>query len=198
MPRSFPIPLALGSTWDPSPGGGRVRCRRPRGASARRHGGLEPRSRSRPRDPRYGRVEEFFAEDPYLVAQMGIAAVHGQQGPRPLGRDKVFATLKHFVHGSPQGGLNTAPADMSERALREAYLVPFERVIKVADPAIVMPSYNELQGVPSHANVDLLQRTGRERFGFKGAYFSDYGGITNLVTDHRIAATNSDAAVLAI
>ncbi len=122
----FPIPPALGSTWDPAlveqafaVAGREARLR---GATV----GLSP-VLDLVRDPRFGRVEEFFGEDPYLVAQMGIAAVRGQQGrSRPLARDKVFCTLKHFVHGAPQGGLNTAPADMSERTLREAYLVPFE------------------------------------------------------------------------
>ena len=194
----FPIPPGLGSTWDPTlveevyaVAGREARLR---GATV----ALSP-VLDLSRDPRYGRVEEFFGEDPYLVAQMGIAAVRGQQGrKRPLAHDKVFCTLKHFVHGSPQGGLNTAPADMSERMLREAFLVPFEQVIRAAEPAIIMPSYNELEGVPSHANVALLQQTGRHRLGFKGAYFSDYGGVTNLVTDHKIAIDNDAAAVLAV
>lgn len=194
----FPIPPGLGSTWDTALV---ERVFAVAGREARLRGATVALSPvlDLARDPRYGRVEEFFGEDPYLVAQMGIAAVRGQQGrSRPLARDKVFCTLKHFVHGAPQGGLNTAPADMSERTLREAYLVPFAQVIRQADPAVVMPSYNELQGVPSHANAELLQRTGRERLGFRGAYFSDYGGVTNLVSDHHIAADNDDAAVLAV
>lgn len=150
------------------------------------------------RDPRFGRVEEFFGEDPYLVSQMGISVVRGQQGARPLAADKVFTTLKHFIHGAPEGGLNTAPADMSERTLRENFLVPFEQVIKKADPAIIMPSYNEIEGVPSHASYELLQRTGRERLGFRGAYFSDYGAVTNLVTQHHIAANEDEAAIAAL
>ena len=194
----FPNPLALGSTWDTDlveqvfvVAGREARLR---GATV----ALSP-VLDLARDPRFGRVEEFFGEDPYLVAQMGIASVRGQQGhARTLGPDKDFATLEHFVHGAPQGGLNTAPADMSERTLREAYLVPFEQVIRQADPAIVMPSYNELEGVPSHASIELLQRTGRERLGFKGAYFSDFGGVTNLVADHKMAADNKEAAILAV
>jgi beta-glucosidase len=193
----FPNSLALGSTWDPelieqvfSVAGREARLR---GATV----GLSP-VLDLARDPRYGRVEEFFGEDPYLVGQMGIASVRGQQGPRPLGRDKVFACLKHFVHGTPLGGLNTAPAEFTDRTLREAYLVPFERVIKATDPAVIMPSYNEVNGIPSHASVELLQRTGRERLGFKGAYFSDFGGITNLVTEHHMVADNKEAAVQAV
>lgn len=194
----FPIPPALGSTWDPelveqvfTVAGREARLR---GATVALSPVLDLM-----RDPRYGRVEEFFGEDPYLVAQMGIAAVRGQQGrSRPLGQDRIFVTLKHFVHGSPEGGLNIAPADMSERTLRETYLVPFAEVIKAADPAIIMPSYNEVGGVPSHANIELLQKTGRVRLGFKGAYFSDYTAITNLITQHKVAANNDDAAVMAL
>ena len=193
----FPIPPGLGSTWDPviveqafAVAGREARLR---GATV----ALSP-VLDLSRDPRYGRVEEFFSEDPYLVAQMGIASVRGQQGPRPLGRDKVFATLKHFVHGTPLQGLNTAPAEMSERTLREAYLIPFERVIRATDPGVVMPSYNEVEGVPSHASVELLKHTGRERIGFKGAYFSDFGGVTNLVSDHHMAADDKEAALLAL
>jgi len=194
----FPNPTALGSTWDPELV---EQIFTVVGREARARGvtvALSPVV-DLARDPRYGRVEEFFGEDPYLVAQMGIASVRGQQGrTRPLGRNHVYTTLKHFVHAVPLGGLNTAPADISERTLREAFLVPFEQIIKAADPAIIMPSYNELEGVPSHMNVELLQRTGRERLGFKGAYFSDYHGVTNLVNDHRVAANNDEAAILAL
>ncbi len=194
----FPIPPALASTWDPQlveqVFNVAAREARLRGATV----ALSP-VLDLARDPRYGRVEEFFGEDPFLVAQMGIAAVRGQQGrSRPLAKDKVFVTLKHFVHAAPQGGLNLAPADISERTLREAYLVPFEQVIRAIDPAIVMPSYNEIEGVPSHANRELLITTGRERLGFKGVYFSDYGAIPNLVTQHHVAANNDEAAILAL
>lgn len=151
------------------------------------------------RDPRFGRSEEFFGEDPFLVARMGVAAVRGLQGrTRPLAPDRVFATLKHFVHGVPQGGLNTAPYEASERTLRESALVPFETVIREADPAIVMASYNEVEGVPAHASTELLQGTGRGRLGFRGMYSSDYEGINNLQRQHHVAATLEEAAVLAL
>ncbi len=194
----FPIPTALGSTWDTelveqvfAVTGREARLR---GATV----ALSPVI-DLLREPRWGRTEEFFGEDPYLVAQMGIAAVRGQQGrSRPLGKDNIFVTLKHYIHGSPQGGLNIAPADISERTLRETYLVPFAEVIKATDPAIIMPSYNEVGGIPAHASIELLQKTGRERLGFKGPYFSDYNGITNLVTQHKVAANNDDAAIMAL
>ncbi|MCE7798849.1 glycoside hydrolase family 3 C-terminal domain-containing protein [Sphingobium sufflavum] len=194
----FPIPAGLGSTWDPTlvehVFSVAARQARTRGT----HIALTPVI-DLMREPRYGRSEEFFGEDPFLVSQMGVAAVRGLQGrQRPLGPDKVFATLKHFVHGAPQGGLNIAPADMSERTLRENYLVPFAKVIKQADPAIIMPSYNEVMGVPSHANAELLQGKGRLLLGFRGMYMSDYEGIGNLATQHRVAANTDEAAILAL
>lgn len=194
----FPSPPALASTWDPDLVEQvftvAAREARVRGTTV----ALTPVI-DLARDPRWGRVEEMFGEDPYFVGTIGIAAVRGLQGrARPLGKDRVFATLKHLLHGSPEGGLNIGPADMSLRTIRSRYLVPFAAVIRHANPAIVMPSYNAIQGIPSHANVDLLQGEVRRRLGFKGAYFSDYGAIGNLVTQHRVAATPDDAAVLAI
>lgn len=194
----FPIPPALASTWDPKlveqVYAVAAREVRVRGATV----ALSP-VLDLAREPRYGRTEEFFGEDPYLVAQMGLASVRGQQGrSRPLGKDHIFVTLKHFVHGAPQGGINLAPADMSERTLRESYLVPFATVIREANPAVIMPSYNEMEGVPSHENRELLQTTGRERLGFKGAYFSDYFGISNLYSQHQAANDEAEAAVLAL
>jgi beta-glucosidase len=194
----FPVPPALASTWDPELVEQVFAVAAREGRARGTHVALTPVI-DLMRDPRFGRVEEFFGEDPYLVAEMGVAAVRGLQGrQRPLGPNHVFSVLKHFVHASPQGGLNIGPADVSERAMRNTYLVPFEQVIRRADPAIIMPSYNEVQGLPAHASVELLQATGRRRLGFKGAYFSDYGGIENLVTQHRVAADKDEAAVLAM
>jgi beta-glucosidase len=193
----FPAPPALASTWDPElveqAFAVAAREGRVRGATV----ALSP-VLDLARDPRFGRVEEFFGEDPYLVGRMGVASVRGQQGPRPLGKDKLFVTLKHFMHGTPEGGLNLAPFDVGERTLRSVFLPPFAEVIGATDPAIVMPSYNEVQGVPAHGSRELLQQTGREELGFKGAYFSDYGGVSMLADGHKMAANKADAAVLAL
>lgn len=195
---SFPIPMALGSTWDPKLV---EQCFAVVGRQARRRGvtvGLSP-VLDIVRDPRWGRTEEFFGEDPFHVGTMGAAAVRGLQGhARPLGADNVFATLKHFIHGTPQNGLNIGPSDMSERMLRETFLPPFVQAIKGAHAAIMMPSYNEVGGVPAHANVDLLQGTGRGLLGFQGAYFSDYGGVGEIATLHKMAEDADGAAVLAL
>ncbi len=194
----FPIPAGLASTWDTELV---EQVYQVAGREARLRGAtivLSPVV-DLMREPRYGRSEEFYGEDPVLVAQMGVAAVRGLQGrKRPLGSGRVFTTLKHFVHGSPQGGINLAPTEMSERTLRENYYVPFREIVKHADPAIIMPSYNEFEGVPSHANVHLLQEIGRREMGFKGAYLSDYDAINHLQDHNHVAATAEDAAVLAI
>ncbi|WP_432788103.1 glycoside hydrolase family 3 N-terminal domain-containing protein [Novosphingobium rhizosphaerae] len=194
----FPSPPALGSTWDrqlvEQVFTVAAREARLRGA----HVALCPVI-DLARDPRFGRVEEFFGEDPRHVAEMGKAAVFGLQGrKRPIARDRVYATLKHFIHGTPAAGLNIAPFEVGERTLRSTYLLPFEHVIRDADPAIVMPSYNLVAGVPAHANKELLIKTGRGRLGFKGAYFSDYMAVTNLASQHHMAANDEDAAVIAI
>lgn len=193
----FPIPTALGGTWDTDlieeVFTHVAHQTRGRGVAV----GLSP-VLDLIRDPRWGRCEEFFGEDPYLVGEMGRAAVRGLQGrTRPIAPDRVFSTLKHFIHGTPQNGLNTSPSDMSERALREYYLPPFQKAIG-ANAAIIMPSYNEIGGVPSHGNHMLLEETGRELLGFKGAYFSDYGAVEELATKHHIAADLEGAALLAI
>jgi beta-glucosidase len=194
---SFPSPPALGSTWDPALV---EQCFAVAARQARRRGvtvGLSP-VLDLVRDPRWGRSEEMFGEDPIHVAAMGAAVVKGLQGSaRPIDSDHIFATLKHFIHGTPQNGLNTGPSDTSERTLRESFLPPFEAAIG-AKAAVMMPSYNEVGGVPSHASAHLLQETGRGLLGFQGVYMSDYGGVGEIASLHGMAEDNGDAAVLAM
>lgn len=152
------------------------------------------------RDPRWGRIEETLGEDPYLAASMGLAAVTGFQGQpgTTVDSNHVITTLKHLAgHGEPSGGLNTAPAMIGERILREVFLYPFEAVVKTAQPGSVMASYNEIDGVPSHANRKLLRTILRDEWGFKGVVVSDYVAIPELATRHHLAEDNYGAAVLA-
>src|SRR5499427_262285 len=102
------------------------------------------------RDPRWGRTEETYGEDQYLVSRMAVAAVTGLQGDEfSLGPHHVMATMKHFaVHGQPEGGTNTAPGNYSERVIRENFLVPFEAAVKEGGVGSVMASYNEIDGIP--------------------------------------------------
>lgn len=157
------------------------------------------------RDPRWGRVEETFGEDPYLVAQLGVAAVRGFQGDASF-KDKrrLLATLKHFVaHGQPESGQNCAPANVSARVLRETFMYPFKEAIQKGGAISVMASYNEVDGVPSHSNRWLLRDVLRNEWGFKGFVVSDYYAVQELhhrpkAHSHRVAKDKSDACAMAI
>jgi len=152
------------------------------------------------RDPRWGRIEETFGEDPYLCGEMGVAAVLGLQGEsQQIGPDKVMATLKHMTgHGQPQSGENVAPAPISERELRENFFPPFRQVVKRTGIAAVMPSYNEIDGVPSHQNIWLLSDILRGEWHFDGAIVSDYGAVPELDTIHHVQPDLEAAARAAL
>jgi beta-glucosidase len=152
------------------------------------------------RDPRWGRTEETYGEDPYLASQMGMAAVEGLQGPgETVDANHVYATLKHFaVHSQPEGGLNVAPANYSERTVREYFLAPFEAAIQKSHARTIMPSYNELDGIPNHSNTWLLRDILRDQFGFKGLVVSDYFAVEQMFSFHHVAADCAGAAKLAI
>ncbi len=151
-------------------------------------------------DPRWGRIEETFGEDPYLVSQMGLAAVKGFQGTGfPIEDDKVLTTLKHMTgHGQPESGTNIAPANISERTLREVFFPPFEAAVKEGNAASVMASYNEINGIPSHANDWLLEDILRDEWGFTGAVVADYFAINELNVRHSIAKDITEAGELAL
>jgi beta-glucosidase len=107
----------------------------------------------------------------------------------------VIATLKHLVgHGQPESGANTAPAPFGERVLREVFLPPFEAAVREAGAMSLMPSYNEVDGVPMHANAHLLGDVLRGEWGFRGTIVSDWGALADLVTTHRLAADTAEAA----
>ncbi|KTF67966.1 glycoside hydrolase family 3 N-terminal domain-containing protein [Sphingomonas sp. HT-1] len=152
------------------------------------------------RDPRWGRIEETYGEDPYLVTQMGLAAIRGFQGSTlPLKSDKVFITLKHMTgHGQPENGTNIGPASLGERTLRENFFPPFEAAVKTLPVMSVMASYNEIDGIPSHANKWLLTDVLRGEWGFQGAVVSDYFAIRELMTRHHMYKDPKDAALRAI
>ncbi|WP_299291835.1 glycoside hydrolase family 3 N-terminal domain-containing protein [uncultured Mucilaginibacter sp.] len=156
------------------------------------------------RDARYGRVEECFAEDPYLVGQMGLAFVRGMQGNPAQSRTgiaagKVMCTAKHFAaYSKPLAGINLAPAEIGERELRSMFLAPFKEAVQKANIYAVMPSYNEIDGIPAHGNQFLLNQVLRKEWGFKGYVFSDYGGLSQLYNFHKVAKTATDAAFIGI
>ena len=157
------------------------------------------------RDARWGRVEETFGEDPYLTTEIGRAAVKGFQGDGSfISGEHVAATLKHFAaHGQPEGGTNTAPANYSERVLREIHFAPFKNLIQDESIYSVMATYHELDGIPAHGNKWLLTDILRREWGFKGFVVSDYFAIREMhdregVNAHCIARDGKHAAELAI
>ena len=127
---------------------------------------------------------------------MGVAAIEGLQGDSyGIDRHHVLATAKHFaVHGQPEGGTNTAPGNISERVIRETFLVPFEAAVKEAHVGSVMASYNEIDGVPSHANHWLLDRVLRQEWHFDGYVSSDDNGLQMLMGTHHVAHDMAEAA----
>ncbi|PSJ38461.1 glycoside hydrolase family 3 N-terminal domain-containing protein [Allosphingosinicella deserti] len=196
---SFPQSIGLASTWDPALVERifSVASREMRAAGANL--ALAPVV-DVARDPRWGRIEETYGEDPYLVGTIGLAAIRGFQGSTlPLARDKVFVTLKHLTgHGQPENGTNVGPADISERNLRTNFFPPFERAVKELPVMSVMASYNEIDGIPSHSSKWLLTDVLRGEWGFKGAVVSDYFAIRELITRHKMTDDPKVAAEMAI
>jgi beta-glucosidase len=157
------------------------------------------------RDARWGRVEETYGEDPFLNTQLGIAAVRGFQGDASFkDKKRVIATLKHFAaHGQPESGQNCAPVNVSERVLRETFLQAFKDAIQKGGAISVMASYNEIDGVPSHASEWLLRDVLRKEWGFKGFVVSDYYAIWELhhrpdTHGHFVAKDKKEACELAV
>ena len=150
------------------------------------------------RDPRWGRIEETYGEDPYLVAELGAAYIRGLQGDGAP-EERVLATGKHMVgHGLPEGGLNHAPSHIGPRELEDAFLFPFEAAVRDAGLGSMMHAYDEVDGMPCVASRELLTETLRERWGFDGLVVSDYSGIDELLTSHAMTGDRSAAAVLAL
>lgn len=140
-----------------------------------------------PRDPRWGRTQEAYGEDPYLVGEMGSQYVKGVQS------EGVAATLKHFIaYGFPENGINLSPAHVGEREIREVMLEPFQKCID-AGAMSVMPSYNEIDGVPVHASAKYLRDILRDEMGFEGTTISDWGAI-RMLHDFQFVAENWETA----
>ena len=196
---SFPAAIGLASTWDPELLREVFTADAAEARARGVHECLAP-VLDLARDPRWGRTEETYGEDPYLVSRLGVAAIEGFQGDGPLvDKAHVMATAKHFaVHGQPEGGTNVAPGNYSERVVREYFLKPFEAAVKEAHVDTVMASYNEIDGIPSHSNKHLLTDILREEWGFRGVIVSDYFGIAELIRVHHVAANNDVAARMAL
>lgn len=201
---SFPQPIGLGGTFNPELVEKLYEMTAEETRVRGGHQALTPVV-DVARDPRWGRVEETFGEDPYLVSQLGVAAVKGFQGDGEFNNKKhIMATLKHFAaHGEPESGQNCGPVNISERVLRETFLMPFKEAVQEANVVSIMASYNEIDGIPSHANQWLLKDVLRDEWGFKGFVVSDYYAILELFDrpdthGHHIAEDKKHAAELGI
>jgi beta-glucosidase len=149
------------------------------------------------RDPRWGRIEETYGEDPYLAAELGSAYIRALQGPDLS--DGVLATGKHLVgHGLAEGGLNQAPAHLGPRELRDEQLFPFETAVIEACLASVMPAYCDVDGVPCHASIELFRTILRHQWRFDGIVVSDYAGIEMLQTAHHLTDDPAVVAAMAL
>jgi beta-glucosidase len=201
---SFPQPIGLGATFNPE----LVEALYAMAAEETRvrgaHQALTPVV-DVARDARWGRVEETYGEDPFLNTQLGIAAVRGFQGDATFkDKKRIIATLKHFAaHGQPESGQNCAPVNVSERVLRQTFLHPFKDAIQKGGAISVMASYNEIDGVPSHASAWLLHDVLRKEWGFKGFVVSDYYAMWELhhrpdTHGHFVAKDKKEACELAV
>ncbi len=195
----FPVPIALASTWDLD-----------LIERVFRVGALQTRIRGThhvlgpnldlARDPRWGRTEETYGEDPYLASRIAVTVVKTLQGDATYENPKiddahVIATGKHYAgHGQPEGGTNIGPVNLSERVLRETHFAPFEAAVKEADLFSIMPAYHEVDGIPVHANKWMLDGVLRKEWGFEGVVVSDYYAMTQLGTLHFVAANKAEAA----
>jgi beta-glucosidase len=190
---SFPIPLELSSAWDTSLV---KQTGRAIAAETRAHGVhmiLGP-VLCLPHDPRWGRVEETYGEDPYLDALNGVAMIKGLQGHKLSDNNAVIAEPKHFaVHGIPEAGSNTSPVNIGERDARSTFLYVFEKAIKEGGAMGMMAAYSEIDGIPCVDNKWLLTDVLRKEWGFKGFVLSDLGAIKMSLQNHAVAVNASDA-----
>jgi beta-glucosidase len=193
-PTVFPVSASLGSTWDTS------LIESVFGAVAKEMRSYGITHAATPvidllHDPRFGRSDEMLGEDPYHVAMMGVGAIFGLQGRSSMiDGNHLIACAKHFSgHGQPEGGTNLAPVNLSERVLRENHFYPFEMAVKKANVRTVMASYNEIDGIPNHANKWLLTNVLRGEWGFTGYVISDYDAVNRMVTRQHASPNQEDA-----
>lgn len=192
----FPQAIGMASTWDPDllEAIGDVIRRQMMAVGARLT--LSP-VLDVGRDPRWGRVEETYGEDPYLAGRLGVGYVRGvQTGDLANG---VVATGKHFLaYGLPEGGMNHAPVQLGPRELREVFAEPFAAAIRDAGLAAMMNSYSSVDGLPCAGSPQILTGLLRDELGFDGVVVADYFSVDLLRTHHRVAAHKSTAAATAL
>ncbi len=192
----FPQAIGLASTWNPALAEAMGQVIREQMLAVGARQTLAP-VLDVARDPRWGRTEETFGEDPYLVGRMGVGYIRGIQGGH-LSRG-VAATAKHFLgYGASEGGLNHAPAHIGPRELREVFARPFEAAIREAGVASVMNAYSEVDGLACGGSKAILDDLLRGELAFEGPVVADYYTVGLLATFHAIAADAGEAAQLAL
>jgi beta-glucosidase len=194
----FPAPIGLAATWNPEI----VEKTGTAIAAEMRATGVDmvlAPVLDLAREPRWGRVEEDYGEDPYLTGQLGLAYVRGAQGESLNSDHTVVAEPKHFAgHGSPEGGTNTSPVHMGERELRMEMLRAFEPAFRQGHAMGTMAAYHEIDGVPITADPFLLKGVLRQEWGFQGLVLCDLGAIRRLYDVHHVAASPKGAVCMAI
>jgi beta-glucosidase len=198
---SFPQAIALGSTWDPDLLG-RVASAisdEARGFNATSGKGLTYWSPviNMLRDPRWGRFEESYSEDPFLMARMGVAFVRGLQGDDPKYL-KAVSTPKHYAGNNSEYNRHNGSSDIDEQLLHEYYLPAFQATVTEAGAFSVMAAYNAVNGVPSAANPLLLRDILRDTWGFKGYVVSDCDAVWDIANSHHYTSTTTEAAAIAL
>jgi beta-glucosidase len=194
---SYPIDLSMGSSWDP---GLMYRVASQISDEAREVAPDNSRDLdfysptiNLARDPRWGRNDETYSEDPFLTAAMASQFVDGMEGKdlnggllrQGGGYLKTITTIKHFAANNSEVNRLTGSSNMDERTLREYYTAQFKRIIEHSQPGSIMSSYNEVNGVPSAANVHLMDTLARETFGFQGYFTSDCDAIYEIQNGHH-------------
>jgi beta-glucosidase len=189
----FPSSLNYGSTWDPALIRHAAECIGEEARATGCHQGLAP-VLDVSRDVRWGRTEETFGEDPWLVGVMACAYVEGLQGDK---RD-LLATLKHYVgHSFSEGARNHAPVHLGFCELNDTFLLPFEMAVKLANAGSVMPAYHDIDNQPGHSDAFLMTNILREQWGFDGIIVADYGGVSLLHQHHGVSNDAAESAALA-
>ncbi|HLP16739.1 MAG TPA: glycoside hydrolase family 3 N-terminal domain-containing protein [Bacteroidota bacterium] len=184
---TFPIPLAEACTWDPSAVEQSARVQAREATAAGVQWTFNPMV-DIARDPRWGRIAEGSGEDPVIGSAMAVARVKGYQGTSLADPTSMVACVKHFgAYGAAEGGRDYNTVDLSDRSLRETYLVPYQAAVD-AGAGTVMCSFNEINGVPSSVNRWLLTDLLKKEWKFDGFVVSDWGSIRECI-DHRIAPT---------
>jgi len=197
---SFPMAIALAGTWDPDIIEEMAAIIAKEARALGVHHIYSPML-GVVRDARWGRTEESYGEDPYLVSRIGVAFIKGVQGTgdERFDENHVIATAKHFVaDGEPIAGLNGSAYDVSERMLHEVHLVPFKAAVEEAQVGSIMPAHHSLNGVPCHANKYIMNDVLRDMYGFDGLVVCDNNDIFNLMNFMRIARSMAEAARLSL